>query len=73
MSTESETKHVQSAIDTSVANRTLLSYDDAKAYLRLAHLGLKSKEDYQRWFKANESNVGKFLPENPEDYYSNHK
>jgi hypothetical protein len=73
MSVESETKRVQLAIDAAIANKRLLSYNDAKSYLRLARIDLKSKEDYHIWFKSNELYVSQFLPDNPEEYYSNHK
>jgi hypothetical protein len=73
MKEKSESNRLQEKIDAAIATKTFLCYEDAKAYLRLQRLNLQNKSDYERWFESNKSIVGEFLPQYPEDYYSNHK
>ena len=59
------------AIKRATDNNTMLTYTEAKALLKALNLNLKSKEDYQNWWKDSLYNT--IVPENPAEYYKYNK
>ena len=55
------------AIKRATVNNTMITFTEAKALLKALNLNLKSKEDYQNWWKDSLYNT--IVPENPEEYY----